>query len=664
MACAKIKKTNKRKESLKEFLFIRFFRGGIILDLQKKIQQAKQDIKLLDYIPGKKINLGGEKVRVNPCPVCSKKDHFTIYTGKNTYSSFNNCCNGGSIIDYLMEVEGLEKPKAIEKILTLSNQEGSITKMNKQIEKPIPADQSKDIDLTKNVLKYHSNTNTSYFKNRGISDEIINKYKLCVADPQELLKNTKDLIPGLSNISDYEYILPIWENEKVVSIIGRRNDQKSLNNSKTFNLKGVKQRIFNIGLLKSNKEFLFICESVFDALSIESINNSFGSVSLNSVKMANRFIEAVKSNKEQCQDKTFVLCGDNDKYGTALNDQLKNELESLGIKTNIFKIKPEYKDINEFAVNDHETFKSSFDDFVNKDTAYEFITKHLVDEINKVKNFEVKKTGFNDFDKKMNGGLHAGLYVLGAISSLGKTTFIHQIADNVANQGQKVLFFSLEQSRFELVSKSLSRELAKINPENGLTARQIMSGKVNGNIQKALDNYTYASKNLKIFEGNFDTTVKIIRKVIDKHIKENQDNPFVIVDYLQILQALDVRMSDKQKVENNVTELKRMSRDFNIPLFVISSLNRDSYLNPISYESFKETGGIEYTADNVFGLQYSNIESINAEKTKTKQRKLAKIEALKMPREIDLICLKQRNGIQNFSCKFKFYPQYNFFLEE
>ena len=103
MACAKIKKTNKRKESLKEFLFIRFFRGGIILDLQKKIQQAKQDIKLLDYIPGKKINLGGEKVRVNPCPVCSKKDHFTIYTGKNTYSSFNNCCNGGSIIDYLME---------------------------------------------------------------------------------------------------------------------------------------------------------------------------------------------------------------------------------------------------------------------------------------------------------------------------------------------------------------------------------------------------------------------------------------------------------------------------------------------------------------------------------------------------------------------------------
>jgi replicative DNA helicase len=634
------------------------------MNLQEKIKRAKQEINLLDYIPGKKINVGGGKIRVNPCPVCNKKDHFTIYTGKNTYSSFNNCCNGGSIIDYIMEVEGLEKQEAIKKVLTLSNQEGSLTKMNKQIEKPISAGKSKDIDLTKNILEFYSNTNIAYFKNRGLSEEIISKYKLLVADPRKLLKDNLNLVPKLNNIFAYEYILPVWNNNKVVSIISRRNDDKSKNNDKTMNLKGIKQQMFNIELLKSGKDFLFICESIFDALSIESINNSFGSISLNSVKMANHFIEAVKSNKKQCQDKTFVLCGDNDEYGTALNNQLKNELESLGIKTNIFHIKNDYKDINEYAVKNPEAFKTSFDDFINKNTAYEFMNKFLMDEINKVKNFKVKETGFNDFDKKMNGGLHAGLYVLGAISSLGKTTFIHQVADNVSNQGQKVLFFSLEQSKFELISKTLSRELAKINPDKALTARQIMNGEYNENIQNAVNNYTYASKNLKIFEGNFDTTVNTVRNIIDKHIKENKDNPFVIVDYLQILQALDVRMSDKQKVENNVTELKRMSRDFNIPLFVISSLNRDSYLNPISYESFKETGGIEYTADNVFGLQYSKINTINAEKTKIKQRELLKKESLIIPREIDLVCLKQRNGIQNFSCKFKFYPQFNFFMEE
>jgi len=39
----------------------------------------------------------------------------------------------------------------------------------------------------------------------------------------------------------------------------------------------------------------------------------------------------------------------------------------------------------------------------------------------------------------------------------GKTTFALQIADNIARNNNKVIIFSLEQSRFELVSKAISR---------------------------------------------------------------------------------------------------------------------------------------------------------------------------------------------------------------
>ena len=41
------------------------------------------------------------------------------------------------------------------------------------------------------------------------------------------------------------------------------------------------------------------------------------------------------------------------------------------------------------------------------------------------------KTGFRELDR-LSGGLYPGVYCIGAISSLGKTTFTHQIADQIA----------------------------------------------------------------------------------------------------------------------------------------------------------------------------------------------------------------------------------------
>ncbi|MEC4630707.1 DnaB-like helicase C-terminal domain-containing protein, partial [Bacillus safensis] len=70
-----------------------------------------------------------------------------------------------------------------------------------------------------------------------------------------------------------------------------------------------------------------------------------------------------------------------------------------------------------------------------------------------------------------------GLYVLGAISSLGKTTFVQEVVDKVAEQGEHVLFFSLEMGRKELVAKSLVRTMGELKVEK----------KVNGEITYTRD---------------------------------------------------------------------------------------------------------------------------------------------------------------------------------
>jgi replicative DNA helicase len=292
-----------------------------------------------------------------------------------------------------------------------------------------------------------------------------------------------------------------------------------------------------------------------------------------------------------------------------------------------------------------------------------YLKNNFYNEVEKYLSYTGKNTGFEELDKNLNG-IIPGLYLIGAESSLGKTTFIHQIADNMASQGNDVLYFSLEQSKFELISKSLSRIALYMHKER-VNQKGIMHNIEPSVTQNAINSYENTAKNMNIHEGNFETTVTTIRNEISKHIESTGNKPIVIIDYLQVIQSIDVRMSDKQKTDTNITELKRISRDLFLPVIVISSLNRDGYLKPISYESFKESGAIEYTADVLIGLQYKAIHAIQDIRKEKDSEKRALMDNAKLetPRKIELVCLKNRNGVQRFTCDLEFYSEYNYFKE-
>ena len=119
----------------------------------------------------------------------------------------------------------------------------------------------------------------------------------------------------------------------------------------------------------------------------------------------------------------------------------------------------------------------------------------------------------------------------------------------------------------------------------------------------------------------------------------------------------------KQIVDHNVTELKRLSRSLELPIFVISSVNRSNYLTPIDFEAFKESGGIEFTADVVWGLQLAAIHDTvfdSDKKVKEKREKIAEAKEA-IPRDIELVCLKNRYGKSRYAAEFTYYPQYDFF---
>lgn len=293
-----------------------------------------------------------------------------------------------------------------------------------------------------------------------------------------------------------------------------------------------------------------------------------------------------------------------------------------------------------------------------------------------MKNFQRysgRKTGFANLDgecdkfrfQKIN--LYPGLYVIGAVSSLGKSTFCLQMADQLAQRGEHVLFFAFEQSRFELVSKSLAR-LAQ--PENGFyesipTAIEIREGRITPELRGAMQKYKELAGHYAIIECDFMYDVSTIIQTVEAYIKQFGVKPVVFVDYLQLVRSNNPKLTAaKDIVDDVIRDLKQLQKQNELIMFVVSSLNRQNYLTTIDFEAFKESGAIEYTADVVIGLQLAvmgNPIFENSHTSLNKKREIVKAAKRENPRRIELCVLKNRYGISNMTFYFNYYSKWDMF---
>ncbi len=310
----------------------------------------------------------------------------------------------------------------------------------------------------------------------------------------------------------------------------------------------------------------------------------------------------------------------------------------------------------------------------------------------------VIKTGFSKLDEKLGGGLRNGrLYGLGGISSLGKTTLVLNIVENIATDekdkegnitkaGRDVLIFSLEMARTELLAKILSKRtfepvLKKYPNENDFKKlekeavslidlynanyKQEKAAKINEFTNKYLEE---TAPRLNIMEGIGNITVATVRNTVEMFIEKKGQKlkPVVIIDFLQILSPLNERSTDKQIVDRNISELKRLTRDLDVAVIVISSFNRQSYADEVSFESFKESGSVEYSVDVLIGLQLfiKEREKWNRNTPQTEKRQAIDEAKRKNPREVELVILKNRIYKTGQSVFFKYYPTYDYFTDD
>lgn len=641
-------------------------------------EQAIQELKsrYADYLPPAK------KRGTYICPLCkngtgSTGDGITVKPGTTHLKCFK-CGFGGDIIDLYQQEHGATMPEAVNALCERFNITVDEYTTTRAKSHTAPTSAPTQGGAAAREVKEVQEDYSAYFKEcrnrltdpaalaylafRGISPDMAARFGIGY-DPA--WRSPQAVRNGKNPPTSPRLIIPTSSSSYLA-----RDARKDLTEQerKFSKMKEGAAQPFNLSTLKDKAKNapVFVTEGEIDALSIMEAGGD--AVALGSANNTEKLLEWIKANGTGA---ILLLCLDNDPRGQKAGNELAEGLQRLEIAHISVDVCGEYKDPNEALTSDREGFTKAVQAAMQRasakpDNVTAYINSLMAGEIENFKQGASRKTGFPNLDEKA-GGIYPGLYVLGAVSSLGKTTFIHQMADQMAAAGEHILFFSMEQSRLEMVSKSIARITARTDIRSAVTSLSIrgwtMKGERLESVLKAASAYTEAVQDrMSVIEGNFNCTVSFIGDYVRRYMEQNNAKPIVIVDYLQILQG-EQRQSTKETVDTNVTELKRISRSLDIPVLLISSINRGNYLMPIDFESFKESGGIEYTADVVWGLQLSVMQEPLFDKDKQIKEKREKIREAKAanPRKIDLVCLKNRYGISSYSTSFNYYPQFDLF---
>ena len=636
------------------------------------------------------------------CPICGSGTHDkgTGITTKDGihFTCWAGCFSHSDIIDIIGQKNGIDENDHAQKFEEAAREFGiEIESEAEYPKKPVlksPQVKSKRIEPTESQPKLEAdyrdffvqaNKNlcrTSY--HRGISLETLNRFRVGYVERWRV-SDTAPYSPRL--------IIPTYKG----GYLARDVRQKLTAEEKKYEkMRRGHVVIFNAGTVKTAKSPIFIVEGELDCLSIIDVGGE--AIGLGSTVNVKRLLEVLR---KEPPSQPLIIALDRDEAGQEASERL-----SLGLtENNIFFYRCElpegYKDVNEYLMKDREGLSSWVSDckkqamsktdveleMKREEFEREAVAYSLSDFVSQIRASREGKeipTGFSELDRILDGGLYPGLYVIGAISSLGKTTLALQIADQIAQSGRGVLIFSLEMSRNELIAKSLSR-LTFITDmerngscENAKTTRGILRGNFSGFendvFMFALEEYGKYGKNIHISEGIGNIGVPEIVEKVREYMKfNNGEPPVVVIDYLQILAPADIRATDKQNTDKAVLELKRLSRDCEVPVIAVSSFNRENYYQPVSMASFKESGAIEYSSDVLIGLQYAGWDYRENEKEADRQKRLR--ELLEMMeqngksaeeaggvdgRVIQLKILKHRNGRKG-NVYLEFVAKYNYF---
>lgn len=208
------------------------------------------------------------------------------------------------------------------------------------------------------------------------------------------------------------------------------------------------------------------------------------------------------------------------------------------------------------------------------------------------KNEDAVKLGFYQIDDTI-GCLELGdVTVIGARPAVGKSALATQIMVNMAKSGKNVCLFNLEMKDTQIYERIFANASANID----LTRLRRAKSFLNGEEQEFTETNDKISK-LPI------TIATGINKVSEmKSIAKQTKCDVVIVDYLQLIRSEKFYANRASEVGEISKSVKQMAMQLNIPVILLSQLNRKSELDETrepQMSELRESGDIEQDASNI-----------------------------------------------------------------
>lgn len=209
-------------------------------------------------------------------------------------------------------------------------------------------------------------------------------------------------------------------------------------------------------------------------------------------------------------------------------------------------------------------------------------------------------TGYEELDRLTSGWQNSDLIIIAGRPAMGKTALALCISRHIAiDQEIPLAFFSLEMSSTQLVKRIVSNvsEVEAVKLRNG-QLDQYDWKRIDNGISRILGRPFYLDDTPGLSIN--DLRSKARRLVKEYHVK------VIIIDYLQLMSANTTRYCTRQDEVALVSRsLKGLAKELNIPVIVLSQLNRGVETREglggkrPQLSDLRESGAIEQDADMV-----------------------------------------------------------------
>jgi replicative DNA helicase len=234
-------------------------------------------------------------------------------------------------------------------------------------------------------------------------------------------------------------------------------------------------------------------------------------------------------------------------------------------------------------------------------------------------------SGFRDIDEMTSGLQPADLIIVAGRPSMGKTSFMMNIAESAAISGESpVLVFSMEMPSDSLVLRMLS-SLGRIDQT------KIRTGQLGDDDWPRLTSAVTLLNDKPLF---IDDTAALspneIRSRARRVAREHGKLGMILLDYIQLMQVSGTPENRAGEISEISRSLKSIAKEFDCPVIAGSQLNRSLEQRPDKrpiMSDLRESGAIEQDADVIMAIYRDEVYHEDAEKGIA-----------------EIIFLKQRNG--------------------